>query len=127
MARTFTFESRLVNDLHTPVFRCSRFPLARIKATAKACGTSFASTVCAMYLQMLFAALPEAVHRLKLFVPVYVANPNRFSQYSVLPIVVERLECTPHAVNASMTAHRNCIVGFHELFRSDATTPTKVR
>ena len=125
LAQTYLWDSQLPKDLETPVFKETVFSIQKIKDISKQNGVSFPATVSAMYLQKIFKELPKNVTKLKVFIPVYIKNPNRFNNYSVLPIIVLRNKCTPTDINNSMKENKNLIFGFYELFRTNLLTNMK--
>ena len=123
--RHFMWESQITRDLQTPQFHTMRLKLNAIKNAKNEFNVSFPATACAMYLQRVFKVLPQSVCRLKVFVSVYILNHNRFNNYSVVPIVVERNDCNPVTIHRSLNENKTMAYGFHELFRSNLLTNLK--
>lgn len=121
----FLRDSQLHLDADFPQFHTTTLKLCDIKTVAKQNGVSFPATACAFYLQQLFQSLPETVQYLKVFVSVYMQNENRFNNYSAIPIVVYRNDCSPVSVNRLLNDNKMMAFGFHELFRTNLLTTLK--
>ena len=78
-----------------------------------------------MFLENCFRSLPETIKYLKVYISVYIDNPNRFNNYSILPLVVYRNKSTPVDINQLFTENRSHVFGFHELFKTNLLTNMK--
>lgn len=125
--RDFLRDSQLTTDLDFPKFHTTTFKLCDIKTITKQNSISFPATACALYVSQLFNGLPNTVQYLKVFVSVYIKNENRFNNYSVIPIIVYRNNCSPVEVNRLLNENKTMLFGFHELFRTNLLTNLKSR
>jgi len=112
-------------DLDEPTFISTELSLANIKQIKNAESVTFASVTTSKFLENCFKSLPESVDCLKTFVSVHIDNPNRFNNYSIIPIVVHRNKCTPKDINALFAENQFHVFGFHELFRTNLLTNLK--
>jgi len=121
----FLCNSQLQKNLDVPDFQTMCLSINEIKRVSKQNKVSFPATACAMYLSRIFDALPESVSFLKVFIAVYIKNSNRFNNYSIIPIIVQRCKCSPLDINTSISKNKTMLFGFYELFRTSLLTKVK--
>ena len=112
-------------QLEFPAFIKTQLSLKTIKQIKNEESVTFASVTTSKFLDNCFKSLPDTIDRLKTFVSVYIDNPNRFNNYSLIPIVVYRNKCSPKDINDLFIENQFHIFGFHGLFRTNLLTYLK--
>jgi hypothetical protein len=112
-------------DLDDPTFITTQLSIANTKQIKNEESVTFASVTTSKFLENCFKSLPDSVSQLKTFISVYIDNPNRFNNYSIIPIIVHRNKCTPKDINTLFVENKFHVFGFYELFRTDLMTNMK--
>jgi hypothetical protein len=112
-------------DLDDPTFITTQLSIANIKRIKNEESVTFASVSTSKFLENCFNSLPGSVTQLKTFISVHIDNPNRFNNYSIIPIIVHRNRCTPKDINVLFVENKFHVFGFYELFRTDLMTNMK--
>jgi len=112
----FLSESQLTKDFQTPRFNTQRISIKNIKRLKNITNTNFVSSACSIYLSHIFKLLPKSVTQLKVLITVYVRQENRFNNYNVIPIIVQRDKCSSNDINDNINCNKKYMIGLFELY-----------
>ena len=95
-----------------------KFSVSETKRRASLNHTSFVPQMTSQYLSAVFSVMPESVAYLRVNITVHIDNPNRFNNFSIVPIGIYRNRCGAVEIKRQINYFKCIVFGFRALIEN---------